>query len=245
MLLALPAHAQQLQPPAPGASPSQPQADDKTVADTSAQVQGQSPVSAVVNTVNKDRLFGVLPNYATVENEHQFGRLTVKEKFKLSVDSVFDPATFPFIGLVALLGQAQNSEPSYGQGLIGYGKRYGTSYADAAIGTTMTTSIFPSLLRQDPRYFQLGHGSIMHRTLYSVSRIFVTRNDSGSHGFNYSEIFGNAVAAGISDAYHPHDERTVSNTLSVWGTDVMWDATSNVLKEFWPDIRRKLRHEKN
>jgi hypothetical protein len=186
-----------------------------------------------------DRLFGVLPNYTTVENEDRFGPLSIKSKFGLATDSAIDPATFGFIGFVSLLGQAENTEPSYGQGLKGYAKRYGTSYGDAIIGTYMTTSVYPSALHQDPRYFQLGKGSIAHRTLYSVSRIFWTRTDSGSHTFNYSEIVGNLTAAGISNIYHPAEDHTVSNTLSVWGTDVMWDTVSNVAKEFWPDIRRK------
>jgi hypothetical protein len=78
----------------------------------------------------------------------------------------------------------------------------------------MTTSVFPCLLHQDPGHFQLGRGTIWHRSLYSVSLIFVTRNDDG--GFSYSEIVGNLVAAEISNAYHPAQARTVSNTMSVW-----------------------------
>ena len=234
LLFAAPVHAQQ---ESSSSSSSQSQVSDKTKEGTSAEGQGQ-------NTFKNDRLFGVLPNYTTVEHEHDFGRLSTGDKFKLSKDSLLDPVTFPFIGFVALIGQAENTEPAYGQGLKGYAKRYGTSYADAGIGTMMTTSIFPSLLRQDPRYFQLGHGSILHRSLYSVSRMFITRNDSGSHGFNYSEILGNAVAAGISNTYHPRDDRTLSNTASVWATDIMWDAASDVAKEFWPDIRRKLHKHK-
>ena len=239
-LWALPARAQQQQPAAASAasSSSQPQAGNASSGDKGTQEQGQ-------NAVNNDRLFGVLPNYATVETEHQFGPLTVKDKFKLTADSMFDPITFPFIGLQALIAQGQNSDPEFGQGLKGYGARYGTAYGDALIGTAMTTSVFPSLLHEDPRYFQLGRGSILHRTLYSVSRIFVTRGDDGNHGFNYSEIAGNFVAAGISNAYHPAQERTISNTLSVWGTDTMWDAVSNVAKEFWPDIHRKLHKQKD
>jgi hypothetical protein len=239
-LWAASAGAQQQPPAAPstGVSTGQTQVGNAASGTTSTEQPGQ-------NTVNKDRLFGVLPNYATVETEHQFGPLTVKDKFKLTEDSMFDPVTFPFIGLEALISQAQNSDPEYGQGLKGYGARYGTAYGDALFGTTMTTSVFPSLLHQDPRYFQLGSGSITHRSLYSVSRIFWTRNDDGNHGFNYSEIVGNLVAAGISNAYHPAQERTISNTMSVWGTDIMWDAVSNVAKEFWPDIRRKLRKNKD
>jgi hypothetical protein len=185
-----------------------------------------------------DRIFGILPNYATVGNEDSFGPLSVKQKFMLSVDSIVDPYTFAFIGVQAGISQAQNSEPAYGQGMMGFAKRYGTSFADAGIGTTMTTSLFPALLHQDPRYFQSGTGSILHRTEYSISRLFVTRSDSGEHQFNTSEILGNLVAAGISNTYHPTEDRSVANTMSVWGTDIMWDGVSNVLKEFWPDIRR-------
>jgi hypothetical protein len=185
----------------------------------------------------------VLPNYTTVENKDLFGPLSAKGKFKLAAESSFDPYTFPFIGFIALIGQAENTEPSYGQGFAGYGKRYGTSYGDAIIGTFMTTAVFPSLLHQDPRYYQLGHGTFTHRTLYAVSRIFVTRADSGRNQFGTSEIAGNAVAAGISNLYHPAEDRTVSNTASVWATDVMWDTVSNVAKEFWPDIRRKITHK--
>jgi len=31
--------------------------------------------------------------------------------------------------------------------------------------------------------------------------------------------------------------------LSRWGMQVMWDTLSNELKEFWPDVRRKLHRE--
>lgn len=214
--------------------------DQSTTGTGSAPSPSNQPFGA-----KNDRLFEVLPNYTTVESEDKFGPLTRGAKFKLATDSAIDPVTFPFIGFVALLGQAQNSEPSYGQGLKGYAKRYGTSYGDAIIGTYMTVGVYPSILKQDPRYFQLGHGSITHRTLYSISRIFWTRTDSGGHQFNYSEIVGNLTAAGISNIYHPAEDRTLTNTLSVWGTDVMWDTISNVAKEFWPDIHRKIHKQQD
>lgn len=155
-----------------------------------------------------------------------------------------DPITVSFIGAIALIGQVRNSDPTYGQGLQGYAKRYGTFYADTGIGTLMTTSVFPTFLQQDPRYYQLGKGGIWHRTMYAMSRILVTRSDSGALQFNSSEIVGNAVAAGISNTYHPQSQRTVGNTLNVWGTDVLLNAVCNVAKEFWPDLRTKLRKPK-
>lgn len=191
-----------------------------------------------------DRLFFLLPNYLVVEDGDRLAPLTAKTKFELSAKTMSDPVTISFLGVIALLGQARNSNPSYGQGLQGYAKRYGTVYADTGIGTLMTTSVFPTILHQDPRYFQRGSGGAWRRAVYSVRQIFVTRSDSGKAQFNYSEIVGNAVAAGISNAYHPQNQRTLSNTLSVWGTDMMLNAICNVAKEFWPDLRRKIRkHE--
>ena len=191
------------------------------------------------------RLFFVLPNYLTVENRNPFEPLGAKTKFKLSAKTMSEPITISFIGMIALTGQARNSNPSYGQGVSGYAKRYGTFYADTGIGTLMTTSVFPTVLRQDPRYFQLGSGGRWHRAMYSVSRIFVARADNGDLQVNSSEIVGNAVAAGISNTYHPQNQRTLGNTLSVWGTDILWNAVCNVAKEFWPGSRQKFDKSKS
>jgi hypothetical protein len=225
LLFAIPVHAQQ----------------------QSAVISDALPVIPVQKqtSLNNDRLFYVLANYTTVENLDKFGVLSPGTKFKLSAKTMSDPITISFIGMIALIGQARNTDPSYRQGFQGYGKRYGTFFADTGIGTLMTTSVFPTLLHQDPRYFQLGTGGTWHRATYSVSRIFVTRADSGEVQFNYSEIVGNAVAAGISNTYHPQNQRTLGNTLSVWGTDIMLNAVCNVAKEFWPDIRRKIREHKH
>ena len=83
------------------------------------------------------------------------------------------------------LAPARNSDPTYGQGLQRYAKRYGTFYADTGIGTLMTTSVFPTFLHQDPRYYQLGKSGIWHRTIYAMSRILLTRSDSGALQFNF------------------------------------------------------------
>ena len=170
-------------------------------------IEPAAPVQPQVVPKN-DRLFWVLPNYLTVQNRDQSGPLSAKTKFELSAKTMSDPVTISFIGAMALIGQARNSDPSYRQGLQGCAKRFSTFYANTAIGTLMTTSVFPTLLHQDPRYFQLGKGGAWHRVIYSVSQILVTRSDSGEGQLNYSEIVGNAVAAGISSVHHPPDQRT-------------------------------------
>jgi hypothetical protein len=197
------------------------------------------------NGTSKDRLFYALPNFLTLENSKNVPPLTAGQKFKVITRASFDPVEYFWYGALAGISQWENSEAPYGQGAEGYGKRFGTAFADGTIENYFTGAIFPSLLHQDPRYFQLGHGTFWHRTGYAISRMFVTRTDSGGKQFNYSEVFGAAVSAGISTySYHPHDERNIPNALSVWGTLVGYDTLTTVVKEFWPDLRKKLSHHK-
>ena len=109
----------------------------------------------------------------------------------------------------------------------------------------MVGAALPSLFRQDPRFYQSSRGTFLRRLGYAASRIVITRGDSGATQFNYSEILGSALASGISTySYHPHSDRTLANTASVWGSQVGYDTMAIVFKEFWPDIRKKIYHRK-
>lgn len=194
---------------------------------------------------SNDRLFFTLPNFLTVENTGQVAPLTAGQKFKVVARSSFDYVVYPWYGFLAGISQAQNSEAGYGQGTAGYGKRFGAYFADGTIENFMVGAVIPSLLRQDPRYFRSGKGGFWRRTGYTVSRMFVTRTDSGHEQFNFSEIAGSALSAGISTySYHPHEDRTLRNTASVWGAELGSDAITVLLREFWPDVRRKLSKNK-
>jgi len=213
---------------------------------------------------SNDRLFFALPNFLTLQNAGQVPPLTSRQKFNVVFRSSFDPVQFAWYGFLSGISQAENSEPGFRQGAEGYAKRYGAAFADGAIENFMTAAVFASILHQDPRFFQSGKGSFTHRTEYAVSRIFVTRTDSGKSQFNYSEIVGSALSATIStNTYHPRafittrfdpttdtltyihnqSDRTLSNTLSVWGSQLGYDTITIVVKEFWPDVHRKLVHK--
>jgi hypothetical protein len=239
-----PVMAQQPDPQQPVPTSSDPSATS-TKTTKNEQDKKESDKPGATNATSKDRLFYALPNFLTLENASQVPPLSTGEKFKVVARSSFDYIQIPWYGFLSGISQAENSEPGYGQGAAGYGKRFGSAFADGTIENFMTSAVLPSLLRQDPRFFQSGKGSFGHRSWYAFSRILITRGDSGKSQFNYSEIFGSALSASISTySYHPHDDKTVANTAKVWGTQVGYDALTYVVKEFWPDIRRKLRKKK-
>jgi hypothetical protein len=247
-LTAVVSSARAQQPPA--SAPADAQADktkepaaNKDAKDQSAQ-SGKSKIEKETGTVN-DRIFEVLPNFGTVENAKDLPPITTGQKFRLATAGVFDYAAYPFNGALAGIAQAKNDPKEWGQGWGAYAKRYSASFADNSIGTYMTTAIFPSILHEDPRYYQLQKGSFSHRAFYSASRLFVIRTDSGHTRFNYSESIGNATAAAISNAYHVEGDRTAARNASTFAFLILYDGVSNELKEFWPDIRRKVFRKKN
>ena len=189
---------------------------------------------------SKDRIFWIMPNFLSIENVDTLPRLTPGQKFKAVGRGLIDPFEFFIIGIAAGLDQATNSNPTYGQGAQGYGKRYATDYADNAVENFMASAVMPSLLHQDPRYYELGHGGFVHRTRHAIARLFITPTDSGGTQFNYSEVMGAGMAAAISTyTYHPVGERGVGVVFNVWGTQMGWDLSTYMLKEFWPDLRHR------
>jgi hypothetical protein len=112
------------------------------------------------------------------------------------------------------------------------------------IGNFMTEGVYPSLLHQDPRYFRRGAGSTWSRLGYAMGQIFVTHGDNRKTQFNYSEIGGNATAVAISNSYNP-DNRTAADAVGKLGIQLGIDMAGNILKEFAPDLYRKLGSKKH
>ena len=194
-----------------------------------------------VQATEDKRIFGVLPNNRTTENSIPFQPLSPGHKMLIAAKDSFDYPVYPTSGLFAVLYQLENQNPSFGQGMEGYAKRLATSYGDQMIGNMMTEGLWPAFLHQDPRYFRKAEGSKKGRLLYAVEQIVVCKDDKGKRVFNLSEWGGNAAAAAISNAYYP-DTRDWNDNLQKWLIAVATDTFSNVLKEFWPDVKHYFKH---
>ena len=166
--------------------------------------------------------------------------MSTKEKFIVATKDSVDYTSFLWAGILSLQNFTMASSPELHQGLKGYARYYWRGFADQASGAYFTEAIVPTLMREDPRYYTLGHGSFIHRTLYALSQLYLTKKDSGKIGFNFSEILGNGLQAGLANAYYPPEERGFRSTMHNWGTGMESAALNNVIKEFWPDIRKFL-----
>ncbi len=193
--------------------------------------------------VQTKRILWVIPNFRSVSANTYLPPQSFKEKMWLATQDSFDYSAFIYEGIVAGIAMAGKSEPAFGQGAAGYGLYYGHVFADGTIENYMVEAIVPSIAKEDPRYYTLGHGGFFKRTGYAVSRLFITRKDSGGPTFNFSEIVGAGAAAGISNLYYPPGNTWVK-TYQRWGSQIFQDGLSSITKEFWPDINRVVFHNK-
>ncbi len=198
--------------------------------------------SAEDNAANDHRIFGVLPNYKTINDPEQpVAAIGPGGKFAL-VEHYFDPFTFVFTSITAGIEQATNDKAGYGQGAMGYAKRYGADFTDGFTNELFVTGVFPTLLHEDPRYYRLGHGNGWKRTAYALSRILITRGDSGNNRINASEFLGNITSGALSMTYYPQSERSVGGVFTRMSVEIGYDSLFNILKEFYPDLKRKFTH---
>lgn len=189
------------------------------------------------------RIFGIVPNYRTDILPNPYTPLSTRQKFVIASQDSFDRGTVVLAAGFAGESQLTNSNRPFGQGAAGYGRYFGTSLADFVIGDYMTEAIYPSLLHQDPRYFSKLKGSAWSRLGYAAGQIFITHGDNGRMQFNFSEILGNSTAVAISQAYY-QDNRDATDAGIKLVEQLGVDAAANVLKEFWPDIQRKMHHHR-
>jgi hypothetical protein len=185
----------------------------------------------------KQRVLGIIPNFY-VTYVPNAAPLTPKQKYNLAWRLNIDPVSFLLAGQAAGIQQARNQFSGYGQGAQGYAKRYGATYANFTISNFLGSAVFPSIFKQDPRYFYKGTGTTKSRVLYALANAVICKSDRGHWQVNYSGIIGSLAAGGISNLFYPASNRngpalTFENTAMSIGSTAVF----NLMQEF---VLRKL-----
>lgn len=179
------------------------------------------------------RVAGLVPNYF-VTYVPDAPPLTAQQKYSLAWKTGLDPLAMVAAGGFAAMQQAGNAMSGYGQGAQGYAKRFGANYADILVGTFLGGALYPSLFRQDPRYFYKGTGTVRSRTVYALANAIVCKGDNGRWQLDYSGILGSLTAGGLSNLYYPASDRNSTDLLfENTGLSIAGSAITNLLQEFF------------
>lgn len=185
-------------------------------------------------------ILGIFPNHNTSPCLTPYVPIGNKQKFKIASEDAFDPGAIALAALAGGAAQLLNSNRPFGQEASGYGRYFGAAYANHVIGDFLTEAVYPSLFHQDPRYFRKGSGSPAgSRVRYAISRVFRTQTDAGRTEFNYSRVFGASSMVAISSSYYANHRNAETSAVGL-GAQLGGAMAANVLKEFWPDVLRKI-----
>jgi hypothetical protein len=167
---------------------------------------------------------------------------SLSEKWKFFVDETVTPLTLVAASLDATASQLTRSAPLYGKHAWKRGafpKRFAATVSDDITQNFFADFLLASAFHQDTRYYRLGPTRKMWpRIGYALSRAVITRTDSGDATFNSANVLGCAMSAGLSNAYYPPVSRTMSDSMTNWGTNVAGAGLTNLAPEFGPDVAR-------
>jgi hypothetical protein len=209
-----------------------------------APIAPQSTASAAHSDPQTKRILGIFPNFKSVSANTQLPPQSVKEKFVTASEDSFDYSALAFPAFIAAESQASDATPEFHSGAPAYARYFWHSFVDQTSENYWVEFIVPVATREDTRYYTLGPGqaSGWKRAGYALSRIAITRSNSGRETLNLSEIVGSGASAGVSNFYYPRPERTASNTVNKWTVNLAVDAAGYMVREFWPDINHVLFH---
>jgi hypothetical protein len=177
--------------------------------------------------------------------EYKSGKLlctfTVRSKVRLALEDMVDPFTILNIAFNAGISQAENNDPTFGQGAEGYGKRFAASAADQASGDFFKFIVYPTIFSEDPRYYRLAEGSTRQRLVHALGHVVIAHKEDGSHMFNFSEWLGTTSTVVLSNTYHPGNRRGVGPAAESIALNMATDSGFDILREFWPEIAHKFR----
>ncbi len=194
-----------------------------------------------IKAQEQQRFIGLVPNYF-VNYDRDAAPLTAKQKFELTWKTFLDPSAFVINGIIAGVGQAQDTHKGFGQGAQGYGKRYGASYADFVTSVMLDKVVMPSVFKQDPRYFYKGSGSKGSRFFYAMSRSVICRGDNKKDQFCYSSFINRFGSGFLTNRYYPAADRDKAGVIvQNAAIGIGAEALGNLFQEF---IARKLTRKK-
>jgi hypothetical protein len=170
-----------------------------------------------------------------------YSALSGRCKFHLFVKQTYSPYTFASAGFEATWDDATGRWPHYGEGAQGWAKRFGATLADTESRRFIQSFALSTILHQDPRYFPSGKKTLIPRALYALTRVAITKNDDGREAFNSSEFLGALFTSALENSYYPRSDRSLGDTLSRFEGALSSDATSYLLREFTPDLKRLFR----
>ncbi len=176
-----------------------------------------------------------------VSSEDPIVPLAVKDKFTVYLKKTYGPGAFLKSGAIAEINQAQNQPAEWGRGWDGYGNRFGSSMGHRVVSNTISFGV-GALRGEDPRYFPSEQTRTAARIESALAQTFVVHTDQGGRTVAIGRIAGALGGGLVTRTWQPDSHGIIWLGIQNGAISLAFDAASNVLREFWPDVKKRLHH---
>jgi hypothetical protein len=174
-----------------------------------------------------------VPNYRSITGE---------QRLKWFVVSTVGPRSLLLDGpLSAGLSTAVNSPSEYGPHWDGFADRYGMRLTGISTGNAMEAGL-GAIWGEDPRYFRSRGLSFGSRVKYVLKTAWLAPDRRGHWHPAYARYAGNIGNNFLSNTWRVPSASTNGQAARRCLYGASGNLAGDALREFWPDIHRKLFH---
>ena len=197
---------------------------------------------AIFGTISEVARGQVMPFKANISAEgvsalpRQVASSYTRPTQKLVADNylfaTFGPYPISGAAVAAGVGQWNNSPPEWGQGAQGYGKRIGSDFGMAAIGTTVRYGLSEAF-REDSLYYRCECRGVFPRIGNAViSTVTARRGQNGHRVFSFSALAAPYAGAAVAVYGWYPDRYGAKDALRLGSYNLLFYVGGNISLEF-------------
>ena len=201
-----------------------------------------TPVPSVNTTLPVNWVYG-----AYIPKDAPIVPLTGEERFKLYLRQTYTtPGIYVKTALFSIHDQVNETEPDWGDGISGFGKRLGSLHAGNIIQNSLT-ALGNAAVGFEPRYDRCRCAGAWPRIRHAVVRNFITYGGADDKAIrpqimSYAAAFG----AGVTVAsWEPNQPSVLTKGYQSMVTQAWVGVVVDALAEFAPDIKRMFHKNKS
>jgi hypothetical protein len=193
------------------------------------QARAQQDAANITNPSQSDMLVGTrVPRFT------KWAPPTPEERWRVYFRSVvLSPGAFLRSGMSAGFSHSADTPRDYGQGLQGYGKRFGNTFLTFTLQDTAGQAL-SAAAGYEMRYVQCKCTRFLPRIGHALKWSFVTYNKDGKQVFNWPILVGAYAVGMVSTAYTPNQKWSAEGIRSGHNA-IYFGFLSNLVQEFLPD----------
>lgn len=180
-----------------------------------------------------------LINQRAVEKGENPAPLTPGKKAKLAFENTFGLHALANRALLTGIDQLRDEPWEWPGNFEGYGMRYGSRLGRLAVRNAIMLGTDVAF-KIDPRYDRCSCSGVWPRLAHAYKRVVVARTDAGGQMFNVSRFTGAYATPLIADQWNPDRLNTWGEHVTSGSVYLAWHGLGNVVREFWPEIRRAI-----